>query len=115
MLIQPRPPGDFDLVAGLQQRLHLARPPAPHKPQMPPMFRRHQLDDETGLTMLARTDYNAFARPFHGGGLACWVCLGNGGGVGYSKEVCRWRQTMAEKTSFHLILYNALNNCKPFN
>src|SRR5450631_229112 len=65
MLVEPRPPDEFGMVAGLQQGLHALRAAAPDKPEMAAMRARHRLDDDAGLAMLPCAEDKAVVAPFH--------------------------------------------------
>ena len=65
MLVEPGPPGQRHLVAGLQHRLLLARTAAAHQAEMAAMRARHHLEDGAGLAMLPGAEDDAFVLPFH--------------------------------------------------
>jgi hypothetical protein len=67
MVVQPRPPGQGQRVAGLQERPHAPRAPALDEPEMPPVARRQHLEDHIGLAVPARSDDDSVFRPFHEG------------------------------------------------
>ena len=65
MLVEPRPPHEFGMIAWLQQRLHALGAAALDKPQMAAMRTRHRLDDDARLAMLSCADDKAVVSPFH--------------------------------------------------
>lgn len=71
MLIKPRPPGQIDSIACLQDRLHTLRPAAPHEPKMPAVAWGHSFQDYAGLAVLARTQNDAFVLPLHQASFRC--------------------------------------------
>ena len=67
MLMEPRPPGERERVAGLQDRPEPPRAPALDEAQMPPVPGGQDLQDHVGLAVPPRADDDAFLGPFHAG------------------------------------------------
>ncbi len=65
MLVEPRPPGRADPVAGLQHRPHARAGAAAHQAEMAAMTGGHQFDDGRGLPVALDAEHDAFVDPFH--------------------------------------------------
>ena len=65
MLGQPRPPGDAQAIAGLEQRPQAARAPSPHQPEMAPMAKGEKLGDGVRLAERLGAEKDAFVAPVH--------------------------------------------------
>ena len=65
VFVEPRAPGDLDLVAGLQQRRHPLAATAAHQAEVAPVGARHHLEDEARLAVPAPADDEALVAPFH--------------------------------------------------
>ena len=65
MLVKARPPQQVDAIAGLQDRLLLARTAAAHEAEMAAMRARHHLENGAGFAMLAGAENDSLVAPFH--------------------------------------------------
>ncbi len=65
MLVEPRPPGGADAVAGLQHRLHARAEGAAHETEMAAVFARHQFEDAARLPVPLDAEHDAVIGPLH--------------------------------------------------
>src|SRR5581483_3023914 len=66
MLVEPRPPGRAQQIAGLQ---HAAQPragAAAHQTEVPAALQRHQLENDAGLAVPFDAEHDAVVGPLHG-------------------------------------------------
>ncbi len=64
-LVEAGAPGGADAVAGLQHRLHPARAPAMHQPEMPSVVPGHEFEDDAGLALTAQAEHQPVVGPLH--------------------------------------------------
>src|SRR5579875_591770 len=67
MFLDPRPPHEFGMIAGLQHWLHALGTAAPDKPEMAAMRAGHRLDNNACLSVLPCAEDKAVIPPFHTG------------------------------------------------
>src|SRR6476646_472266 len=95
MLVEPRPPGGADRVAGLQHGFQARAEAAAHQPEMAAMRARHQLEDGARLPVPLDAEHNAFIGPLHGtspeSALPTFLChpWADAKGRGHSRAGCR--------------------------
>src|SRR5687767_790144 len=65
VILEARPPGELDEVAGLQGRGELARPATADETHMPATALDHHLGDDGRLAVTADADDQAFTAPLH--------------------------------------------------
>src|SRR5271170_1884870 len=66
MLIEPRPPGRPNGVAGLQHPAQPRAGTAAHQAEMPAVLVRHQFKNDARFAMAFDAEHNAFVDPLHG-------------------------------------------------
>src|SRR3954471_7031378 len=67
MLVEPRPPGRGDAIAGLQDRAQARAGAATDEAEMAAMLARHQFEDSTPLPVALDAKHDAFVGPLHRG------------------------------------------------
>ena len=65
MFREPRPPGDAQQIARLEQRPHAARAPSPHQPEMTAMAEGEELRDGIRLAERLGGEKDALVAPIH--------------------------------------------------
>src|SRR6185312_6332922 len=65
MFRQPRPPGDAEQIARLEQRPHAARAPSAHQSEMTAMAEREELSDGIRLAQRLGGEEDALVGPIH--------------------------------------------------
>jgi hypothetical protein len=65
MFVETGAPDQIDAVAGLQNRLQLARSAAAHKAEVATMGARHHFQDDARFAMPALPQDDSFVAPFH--------------------------------------------------
>ena len=64
-LVEARPPRQADPVAGLEHRLHPARAPAMHEPEVAAVGPGHEFEDDAGLALAAQAEHQGLVGPLH--------------------------------------------------
>jgi len=105
MLVEPRPPGQRDGVAGLEHWLLLGRAPAADEAEMAAMVAGHHLQDHGALAMAPDADDRALVAPFHGMGLGQDIAGRNSAGSSWSGST---RPSREPEPAGHEILGSSL-------
>ena len=66
MIVEPRPPGRAQRIAGLQHAAQPGAGAAAHQPEMAAALLRHQFENDARLAKPPHAEHNAFIGPLHG-------------------------------------------------
>ena len=66
MVVEPRPPGRAQRIAGLQDAAQPGAGAAAHQPEMAAALLRHQFENDARLAKPPHAEHDAFIGPLHG-------------------------------------------------
>ena len=66
MVVEPRPPGRAQRIAGLQHPAQPRTGTAAHQAEMAAVLERHQFENDARLAVAPHAEHDAFIGPLHG-------------------------------------------------